>query len=148
MMEITGIDNCGGEVEVKCNECEYVQGNVSKKIEIDKHTKACEVRVDIEVQKIRSIRLWGQVKDCKGKPVKCALVKLVKLSKKGCKMEYEGVAHGVTDCLGFYQFDICIPHDDDKHKYRVFVSKQASGNEVVISETVCNPCEDDCFCVK
>ncbi|MCT4605593.1 MAG: hypothetical protein N4A64_05705 [Marinisporobacter sp.] len=146
MMEVTGMDNYCGDVAVKPDNCEYVEGNVSKRIEVDKHTKACEIRVDIEVAKRKTVRLWGQIKDCKGKPVPCALVKLVKEVKKGCKIEYEGVAHGITDCLGFYQFDLCVPDDDYVYKFRVFVSKQATGKEIVIKKAVCDPCDHPCSC--
>lgn len=147
-MEITGIDTHCNDFCVKPDNCEFIEGNVTKSIPIDKHTKACEIRADIEVDKKRTIRLWGQVRDCKWKPVSCALVKLVREVKKGCKTEYEGVAHGVTDCLGFYQFDICIPDDDSAYNYRVFVSKQATGKEIIINKTLCNPCDDDCDCAR
>ncbi|MCT4565388.1 MAG: hypothetical protein N4A68_13890 [Maledivibacter sp.] len=130
--------------------CESVVGNVTKAIEIDKNTKVCEIRADLEVKKIRTIRLWGQVRDCDGDPVKCALVKLVKLSKGDCKgKEYEGVAHGVTDCMGFYQFDICVPKSGKPSRFRVIVSKQAVGTEIKIKKAACDPCNgDSCDCVK
>lgn len=138
---------CGEEKCIPCHRsCEYIEGNVSKPIPINKSTKACEIRVDLEVQKRRSIRIWGQITDCKGDPVKCALVKLVKERHRDCKGRYEGVAHGVTDCLGFYQFDVCIPDDYDACKYRVFVSKQATGDEIRLDYAECDPCHDDCKC--
>lgn len=137
-----------GECEVKCEDCEYVEGNVSKSIDIDKNISACEVRVDIEVKRKRTIRIWGQITDCEGKPVKCAMVKLIKEVIECGKKKYEGIAHGITDCLGFYQFDICIPESCHSQKFRVLVSKQAIGEEIIVEGTKCNPCNNECDCIK
>ena len=146
MIEVTGLETYDGDIHGKGDDCEYIEGNVSKRIEIDKHTKACEIRADLEVAKRKTIRIWGQIRDCKGKPVKCALIKLVKEVKKHCKTEYEGVAHTITDCLGFYQFDICAPKDHKSIKFRIIVSKQAIGKEIVIKKAACDPCDDPCPC--
>lgn len=146
-------DSCGKSYEYsgKCvvdeADCEFIEGNVSKGITISKNTKPCEIRVDVKVKKRRTIRLWGQVKDCEGKPVKCALVKLVKEVKHDCRTEFQGVAHSITDCLGFYQFDVCIPENSVPVTFRVFVSKQASGKEIMIKKTECNPCKYSCDCI-
>lgn len=148
MMEITGDCSCYEESFAQKNDCEFLEGNVSKPIKVDKNTKACEIRVDLEVERRRTIRIWGQVKDCKGKPVKCALLKLVREIKRDCHTEFEGVAHGVTDCLGLYQFDVCVPDNSVPRRYRVLVSKQAMGNEITVGGARCKPCEDDCFCAK
>ena len=137
-----------GECEVRPSDCEYVEGNVSKSIDVDKNTKACEIRADIEVERRRTIRVWGQIRDCQGRPVNCAMVKLVREIMDCGKKRYEGIAHGITDCLGFYQFDICIPENGKVEKFRVFVSKQAVGEEIVIEGTECDPCHDSCQCVK
>jgi hypothetical protein len=40
------------------NSCEFVEGNATKDIEIDKNIKFCEIRTDIEVRKLRTVRLW------------------------------------------------------------------------------------------
>lgn len=118
--------------------CELVRGNA---INLDLNRCDCEVRADIKVETKNCVRIWGQVTDCYGKPVKDALVKLIKpYFSKGC-IEYTGVAHTVTDCLGFYQFDIC-QCDDEKAKYRVLVSKPAFGKERVLpADSICEPCE-------
>lgn len=128
--------------------CDFIQGNITKPIEVSKHTKHCEIRADITVKKQRTIRIWGQVKDCNGKPVPCALVKLVKEVQKCNRREFEGVAHGVTDCLGFYQFDICIPDCYEKTRYRVLASKPATGKDLIIRELECEPCKNDCGCIE
>lgn len=154
MMEITSECSCYDDCYKDCYEdcyvqksdCEYLEGNVSKPIEVNKNTRACEMRVDLEVERRRTIRLWGQVKDCKGRPVKCALLKLVREVNKRCNKEYEGVAHGVTDCLGLYQFDICVPDNSVTRKYRVLVTKQAVGKEMTVGGAECNPCHDNCYC--
>lgn len=137
------------ECEVKGGDCEFFEGNVSKTIEIGKNTSACEIKVDMEVEKRRTVRIWGQIKDCKGKPVRCAMVKLIREVVDCGKKKYVGVAHGVTDCLGFYQFDICVPeHCQSSEKYRVIASKQATGEEVEMSDSECNPCTDNCNCIR
>ncbi|MCQ1530737.1 hypothetical protein [Lutispora saccharofermentans] len=119
--------------------CENVKGNA---IDVELRPNDCEVRADIVVDRERCIRLWGQIKDCEGKPVKDALVKLLKPIWKYGKIEYVGVAHTTTDCLGFYQFNICP--DENNNKFRVIVSKAAKGNERVIytGGGKCNPCAD------
>lgn len=133
-----------GECEVRPRDGEYVEGNVSKSIDVDKNTKACEIRVDIEVERRRTIRLWGQIRDCNGRPVKCAMVKLVREVMEYGKKRYEGIAHGITDCLGFYQFDICIPENGKIEKFRVFVSKQAVGEEIIVEGNEGDSCHDSC----
>ena len=40
---------CCGTCSVKKEECEGIIGNVSKKIVIDKDTKVCEIKADLEV---------------------------------------------------------------------------------------------------
>ncbi|MCY6958950.1 MULTISPECIES: hypothetical protein [Clostridium] len=142
----------------ECGQCEtdninkqgeFVLGNVTKEIEVTKDIEFSEIRADINVKKVKTLRVWGQVKDCDGKPVKNALLKLVRVVKDQCgKVEYVGVAHGVSDCLGFYQFDICVPHSCNANVYRIFVSKQALGKEGYITATECNPCLDNLECAK
>ncbi|KXZ39127.1 hypothetical protein SAMN05661008_01115 [Alkalithermobacter thermoalcaliphilus JW-YL-7 = DSM 7308] len=128
------------------DDCEYIVGNVSETIKISKDTDVCEIKADFEVSKQRTVRIWGQVKDCNGNPVKCALVKLVKQICRCGKIDYIGVAHTVTDCKGFYQFDVCVPENTEK--YKVIVSKAASGKEIIKS-TECDPCgKDKCLCLK
>ncbi len=120
------------------DKCELIRGNAVN-VEINKHD--CEVRVDIKVERKHTVRIWGQVKDCFGKPVKDALVKLLKpVCKHGC-IEFAGIAHAVTDCLGFYQFEVeqC---DDEKAKYRILVSKPTTGNDrVIYDDGICDPCD-------
>lgn len=123
-------------------DCEHIEGNV---IEVDVKKDDCEIRADIKVDRRRTVRLWGQVKDCDKKPVKCALVKLVKVTYKHGKVEIEGVAHTVTDCMGFYQFDICTPKKEEK--FKVIISKPAIGKEREIKREKCDPCKKDCDCI-
>lgn len=126
--------------DYKKEHCDGVKGNV-----LDVELKKCdsEVRADIVVERERRcIRLWGQIKDCEGNPVKDALIKLLKPYYKNGKVEYEGYAHTVTDCLGFYQFEICPC--DEKVKFRVIVGKACRGRERTIDEEegICKPCDD------
>lgn len=120
--------------------CETIKGNV---FDIEFKKRDCEVRADIIVgREKRCIRLWGQVKDCEGRPVEDALVKLLKPIFKNGKHEFEGVAHTKTDCLGFYQFEVCP--EEEKVKFRVIVSKATKVHERKIDREhgICNPCRD------
>ena len=81
---------------------------------------------------LHCIRVWGQVSTCEGQPVEDALVKLVKITGKLGKPRVKGVAHTVTDCNGFYQFDIC--EKEEKAQYKILVSKAAKGKERELCE--------------
>ena len=118
--------------------CESIVGNF---FDVALNKNDCEVRADIIVSRKKSVRLWGQVKDCEDEPIKDALIKLLKPIYKKGKIEYIGIAHTITDCLGFYQFDVCP--EDDCAKYRVIASKASTGKErIIIAEIGCNPCND------
>lgn len=133
------------DCDCKRDFCDSVKGNA---FDLELKKNDCEVRADITVSRERSVRLWGIIKDCEGKPVKDAQVKLVKVCFKGGKIEFEGVAHTISDCLGFYQFDICPKDENDK--YRVIVGKASYGNERTIEDKdgICNPCKDKDWCEK
>ena len=133
----------------KFDSCDFTDGNVSKPIEINKNSNVCEIKVDMEIGKKRTVRIWGQIRDCKGRPVRGAMVKLIKEVISCGKKRYTGVAHGITDCMGFYQFDVCVPQScQGSERYRVIVSKQAEGEELVIDEAECYPCYDECGCQR
>lgn len=107
-----------------------------------------EIKADIIVGYRNSVRVWGQVKDCNGQPIGCAYVKLVKMTHHGLV----GIAHTISDCLGFYQFDICPCTDGCD--FTVIVGKAATGSERVVTSGFrglnCNPangtspCDDSC----
>ncbi|MGL5086179.1 MAG: hypothetical protein ACRC68_10780 [Clostridium sp.] len=123
--------------------CETVKGNA---IEVQIQKDDCEVRADVVVGKSRGIRLWGQIRDCDGYPIDNALVKLVKVTHYYGKVGVQGIAHTMTDCTGFYQFE--IKACEDGVSYRVLVHKASEGKERVVSETamICNPCSDNPVC--
>lgn len=125
------------------NPCEVIIGN---SLDVDVNGNDCEIRADIEVARKKSVRIWGQVKDCDGNPIEGALVKLLKAVNNCGKITYIGVAHAVTDCLGFYQFEVCPCQNQTK--YRLLVSKAAIGNERVVDcKAYCNPCDSNpCDC--
>ncbi len=61
-MNFNSIDcDCDNSFDANKNYCEYIQGNST-----DLHIgpKDCEIRVDLRVNRKRSVRIWGQVKDC------------------------------------------------------------------------------------
>lgn len=136
--------NCGKPVKSheKCCDDSYVIGN-SVDFTLDKCDS--EIKADVTVQYRDTTRIWGQIKDCNGVPVPCAYLKLIKITSCG----QQGVAHTITDCLGYYQFDVC--QCNDGASYRLLVGKASTcGGERVISTglkgTNCNPCKDDCGC--
>lgn len=107
-----------------------------------------EIKADLTVGYRDTVRVWGQIKDCNGNPVPYAYLKLIKL----CKNTQEGIAHTITDCLGYYQFDIC-QCDAEGVNYRLLVSKASvNGGERIIasglSGTNCDVCNDipNCDC--
>lgn len=118
--------------EFHCKECDFFEGN---SVAFDIKKNDCEIRADIIVKKNSCVRIWGRVKSCYDEPVEGALVKLVKVVCWKGRYQYVGLAHTVTDCKGFYQFDIC--DKEDKAEYRVIVSKAATGKERVIGGYGC-----------
>jgi len=130
--------DCGCHAE----KCENITGNA---LDLDLNRCDSEVRADIKVGKSKEccVRVWGQIKDCDGNPVKDALIKLLKSYYFHGKIEFEGVAHTTTDCMGFYQFDVCIKDEHEKSNYRILVGKPNSGPERVLhGKFVCDPCND------
>ncbi|MDD4590770.1 MAG: hypothetical protein PHG06_10140 [Parabacteroides sp.] len=109
----------GLELQHEVNISKGIEGNI-----IDLDLKKCdrEVRADIMVGSKDCIRVWGQVIDCECKPVSDALVNLLRSYTHHGKTEYEGVAYTVTDCCGFYQFDICTCDEHDKYKVIVILN--------------------------
>lgn len=121
------------------NENNGVFGN-SIDINIDPCNSAVEIRADVKVEEFQTKRLWGQIVNCEGRPVPNTLIKLVKVLRKSCETEYIGMAHTVTDCEGFYQFDICAKEESD---YKIIVNKAVIGDEMVIQTGGgnCNACD-------
>lgn len=110
---------CGNSVDIKITDVE-----------------AAEVRADVVVESASKegpchiVRLWGQIKDCEGNPVANALLKLVKVTCTTNGKDYHGIAHTVSDCEGFYQFDLC--YCDGTECYKILVSKAYTGPEQII----------------
>lgn len=134
---------------VSCNcspNCNIATGN-SLDVEVNCHES--EIRADVRVSEYNSVRLWGRVVNCQGKPVPNALIKLLKVEcagGHGCGQgydNYKGIAHTVTDCDGFYQFEICCCDNQADNCYRILVSKAAYGQEriIPISGGNCDPCD-------
>lgn len=131
-------DEGKGECKNK-DDCTFLRGN-NADIDIDKYD--CEVRSDIVVSEERSVRIWGQIINCHGKGVGGALVKLIAIEPQDCKKKSYGVAHTVSDCDGYYQFD--VPDCENKKHYKVLVGKAATGKEKVLhGNESCDPCKED-----
>lgn len=111
-------------------------------IVVDTNCNASEIKADIKVAEFDSLRLWGQVLNCNCQGVSNVLVKLVRIICTENGEKYQGIAHTISDCNGFYQFEIC--REDRNFKYKVLVSKAATGPEVVYTNTngECNSCNN------
>ncbi|MGL4453708.1 MAG: hypothetical protein ACRCTZ_21325 [Sarcina sp.] len=106
-----------------------VLGN-SIDIHVGKNDCSAEIRADVKVSEFESKRIWGQVLNCRNEPVPNSLVKLVRVICQGNRKYYEGVAHTITDCEGFYQFDVC--DNSDNECYKIIINKAVTGQELVI----------------
>lgn len=118
-------------------------------LDVDVNYCESEIRADIVVSEHSSVRLWGRVINCDGDPVKDALVKLLKVEcLKNGKQKYVGVAHTISDCEGFYQFELSPYLNEDSSCYRVLVNKAAYGPERVIptNKVNCSSCDDEDEC--
>lgn len=106
-----------------------VLGN-SIDIHVGKNDCSAEIRADVKVNEFESKRIWGQVLNCHNEPVPNSLVKLVRVVCQGNRKYYEGIAHTITDCEGFYQFDVC--DNNDNECYKIIINKAITGQELVI----------------
>ncbi|MFI3174034.1 MAG: hypothetical protein R3Y53_02385 [Bacillota bacterium] len=100
-------------------------------INVNPCNDAVEIRADVQVKELSTTtkRLWGQIVNSEGYPVADTLIKLVKVVRSAYEMEYIGIAHTITDCEGFYQFEICA---DEESNYKIIVNKAVVGDEMVI----------------
>ncbi len=114
-----------------CQEgCSTYEGN---NYDICLEPSDCEIKANLIVSPAkRSVRIWGRVLDCNGRPVEGALIKLIKsVCCCGC-FDYEGLAHTVSDCDGFYQFE--VDPCDKSNAYKMVVGMAATGKERAIAE--------------
>lgn len=124
------------EYNCNCNmDSTVISGN---SLDLDVNYCESEIRADVIVSEYNSVRLWGRIMNTEGEPVANALLKLIKVKSKGKNTTYTGIAHTVSDCDGFYQFDICGEYDKDEY-YKLLVNKAAYGPERVI-----DPCNGNC----
>lgn len=103
----------------------------SVEFNIDPNSCTAEIQANVTICEFRSVRIWGQIlNDCQ-EPVPNALVKLVKLIQTESDTQYQGIAHTVSDCDGFYQFDIC---SNENAWYKLLVGKSNTGKEIIIPD--------------
>ncbi|MEG1142312.1 MAG: hypothetical protein RSE41_07715 [Clostridia bacterium] len=131
----------GFNAECNCSSnFNIVSGN---SLDLDVNYCESEIRADIVVSEYSSVRLWGRIVNCDGSPIANALIKLLKVECCGDHVTYKGISHTISDCDGFYQFELCTADKDDDC-YKLLVSKAAYGPERIIpvSGGNCNPCDD------
>lgn len=143
-----------GEYEGKCCQepagccqasCDLICGN---NVDFEVTGQDCEIHADLLVKQLApSVRIWGQIKDCNMRPMGNVLLKLLKIVEKCGKVEYYGVAHTISDCDGFYQFEVA------KHqhacRYKILVGKDAKGLDRTIEDYgSCRCCNDVDPCCK
>lgn len=133
-----------------CNCSPYCNSAIGNSLDVEVDCHESEIRADIRVSEYNSVRLWGRIVNCQGRPVPNALIKLLKVECYGRHKDrnYKGIAHTVTDCDGFYQFEICPGDKREDNWYRILVSKVVYGQERIISISCgnCNPCNYGCAC--
>lgn len=136
-LKVTKGLNVGKQVYKKT----FSDSSAGTSIYLELNKNKYDVSAHISVEDKKSVKLWGQVKDCKGYPVEDALIKLLKPVSQDGNIEYVGIDHTITDNLGFYKFDLSL--DNQNTKLIVIASKATSGNERTIDENnnLCNPCE-------
>lgn len=99
--------------------CNYIKGTTTD-LEINNNNNS-DIRLDFIIEKKYLSKLWGQVKDTDGKCVEDAFVILLKPKYIKGIVEYFPIATTVSDCMGFYQFE--IDSLEKGLKYRVSVGK-------------------------
>ncbi|MGL4798624.1 MAG: hypothetical protein ACRCWY_04375 [Cellulosilyticaceae bacterium] len=139
--KFVGEETKGGCCEKSCG---LICGN---NIDLEVSHCDCEIHADVMVKQLEpSIRVWGQIKDCYDNPVKGCLLKLLRVVEKCGKTEYYGVAHTMSDCEGFYQFDLARPCYGAS--YKILVGKVATGEErEIVSGETCKCCNEK-PCIK
>lgn len=129
---------------ISIKDCDDNLTVVGNSVDFSLNSEDSEIKADVIVGYRNSVRVWGQVKDCDGRPIGCAYVKLVKMTADGLV----GIAHTISDCLGFYQFDICPCKDGCD--FTVIVGKAATGSERAVTSGFrglncgASVCEDSC----
>ena len=111
--------------------CSNNSSGGSKCFQVNQDT--CQVRINLQQQKINQVTIWGQVTDCCGEPLEGCCVTLCKQCEcNGC-YEYQPVAQTITDCRGNYKF--CIAPPCSCEQYKVMLEEQDTP-----SPCNCNAC--------
>lgn len=98
--------------------CEFFKGRTAELVICENDF---DVRLDLTIDKKKVGKVWGQVKDDTGKCVENALVTLLEPKYVRGYVEYFPIATTLSDCMGFYQFQIAKL--EAGLKYRVNVAK-------------------------
>lgn len=123
------------EINHSCQVCsDDKNGIVGESIDIVlKDVCESEIKAEITVKEFESVRIWGQVKDSCGCPMPRTLLKLLR-----CDCEnFSGIAHTISDCQGFYQFDLCKKTEGGK--YRIIAGRVSECGEMCERKTLAHP---------
>lgn len=95
-------------------------------VEFQINHKQSQIQIDIPVNEFTTVRVWGQIKNKHDQPVEGIMLQLVRVERmKSHGVKYHGLAHTISDCHGFYQFDLCANSLDTC--YQIFANKSAIG---------------------
>lgn len=133
------------ELEYRCGTCgDNTRGIMGESINITLRDNCePEIKVDSIVKEFDTIRIWGQVKNCGGQPIPKMLLMLL---HSNCG-KYRGIAHTISDCQGFYQFDLC--EKSAAGQYKVIVGRACQMEGVLDSlfpgSEECGQCKKKCW---
>lgn len=124
-------------MEIERYECEHTIGTMcGNSIDIKIPTRdIAEIRADVMIEDsfeercCNIVRVWGQVVDSHQCPIPYALLKLVKVINTPEGKKYKGIAHGISDGSGFYQFDVY--YCEGNEYYKIIVSRMYTGPEQI-----------------
>lgn len=113
---------CGNSIDIKIPTRDVAEIRADVVMESSYQEDYCDV-----------VRVWGQVLDKSGCPIPYALLKLVKVIDMPEGKKYQGMAHGISDSNGFYQFDVY--YCEGNEYYKIIVSRMYTGCEEVQTPT-------------
>ncbi|MGL4911884.1 MAG: hypothetical protein ACRC3Y_05555 [Romboutsia sp.] len=85
------------------NKCVCFKGNP---VDVPLNNHKNEIKVDLLLEEKQIYKVWGQVIDNNQEPINDAVITLLKPQYINGRFEYYPVATTMSDCEGFYQFEV------------------------------------------